>query len=84
MFTKFLVPLLAFGTTLLLNLWVWFFPSSFVSYLKLAKNPKLMGMPLQDTVWKFIESPSYIWFPRVIFGLAFIIVSIMIYQIYSR
>jgi hypothetical protein len=79
---KSLILVLAFGVPLVLNLWVWFFPDTFINFLKLGKNPRLMELPLQKELWHFIESPTYIWWPRIIFSLALLIVLIMVYSIY--
>jgi len=48
-----------------LNLWVWVFPNAFISFLKFGKN-SLIKIPSQEQLWKFIENPQYIWWPRFI------------------
>jgi hypothetical protein len=76
------ILVLAIGITVTLNVWVWLLHNSFIKYLRLAKNPNLMRLPLQKELWEFIESPGYIWLPRIIFSLALIVVLIMIYRVY--
>jgi hypothetical protein len=75
----FLIPI---GIVLLLNLWVWLFPKSFINYLKLGKNAQIENIiPAQKAIWKFIEHPYYIWLPRLGFGLALLVIVAMIYWV---
>jgi hypothetical protein len=73
---------LAITIAFALNLWVWLFPEAFIKYLRLGKNSRYMGMPLQKEIWHVIENPQYIWLPRVIFGLALVITIVLAYRIY--
>jgi hypothetical protein len=68
---------------LLLNLWVWLLPRTYVEFIKIAKRSKLAAMPPHAALWRFIESPNYIWFPRIVFCLALIVLGITVYEIYS-
>ena len=51
-----------------LNSWVWIFPKTFINFMRLGKNPTL-NIPFYKKLWKEIEKPNYIWFPRIVIGL---------------
>lgn len=58
---------------LLLNIWVWFFPQSFINYIKFGKNELTEKIiPSQKEIWTFIEKPNYIWYVRIALGLTLI------------
>ncbi len=69
---------------LLLNIWVWFFPSAFIKFIKIGKGAKIESIfPTQKSVWKFVDLPTYIWFPRFIFSISFIVSIGILYYIYT-
>jgi len=67
--------------TLFLNVWVWFLPNSFLDYLKLAKDSMVSNWPSQRELWKLLENPRYIWLPRIVFGLALIVITLTAYYV---
>ncbi len=65
----------------LLNIWVWFFPNIFKQFIKLGEGAIIeKAIPSLKEVWKIIENPHYIWLPRIIFGLVFILILVMAYM----
>jgi len=63
---------------LLLNAWVWFFPSAFIGYLQRGKGAKVESVfPSLQRVWEHVESPTYIWGPRIAFGIGLIAVLLL-------
>jgi len=69
---------------LLLNIWVWLFPSIFIKFMKLGKGAKIESVfPTQKRVWKFVDHSTYIWFPRFIFSISFIVSIGIMYYIYT-
>ena len=72
------MTLIFLGIIVLLNIWVWFFANSFIHYLKIGKNAKIETLiPSQKEVWKLIENPHYIWYPRIVFGAALFVMLVM-------
>jgi hypothetical protein len=65
--------ILFFGILVLLNYIVWFKPSIWIKYMRLGENAPLERIPSQKNIWKFINSPNYIWYIRGVFTLALII-----------
>jgi len=67
---------------LLLNVWVWFFPNSFIGFVNRGKGAKMEHIiPSLREIWGAIDSPRYIWFPRFGFGLGLIISLVMVYEL---
>lgn len=65
-----------------INIVLWFFPHWYIEYMKLAKKSRVSDWMFQGALWKMIENPGYIWFPRAVFGVAFIFFSIMVFFVY--
>jgi len=66
----------------LLNAWVWFFPSAFIKYLQLGKGAKIEGVfPALKRTWDYVEHPAYIWGPRIAFGIGLIISIVLMFWV---
>lgn len=67
---------------LILNIWVWFFPVSFIHFLKIGKNAKVeTPFPWLKELWNVIEHPLYMCIPRTIFSIGLVISIIIAYLI---
>ena len=64
-----LALLVIFLVVLVVNFVLWIKPQLFIQIMQIGKSEKY---PFYKTVWQFMESPNYIWFPRILFtvGLA--------------
>jgi len=67
---------------LLLNIWVWFFPKTFIKYINLGKGAKIESViPSLKEIWEHVDHPIYIWFPRFIFSIGLMISIVIMYYI---
>jgi hypothetical protein len=67
---------------LALNMWVWFFSTSFINFIKFGKGAKVeISIPSLKEIWIVIEHPLYVWIPRVIFSIGLLISIIIAYLI---
>lgn len=62
-----------------LNVVLWFFPLHFVNYMKTAQKSKIAPAALKEIVLRVLETPGYIWMPRIIFGIGLIVFINMFY-----
>lgn len=59
---------------IVLNLWVWIFPNSYLAYTKLSKGAKIESfLPSQKEFQKIYENPKYIWYVRASLGFALLV-----------
>ena len=70
--------------TVILNLWVWFFPGNFINFLRFGKNSKLSNLSIQRLYEETIEKPYYIWMPRIIFTIALALTAGLVYKVWLR
>jgi hypothetical protein len=61
------------GLLIFLNYIVWFKPSMWMKFTRFGENSSLARLPSQKIIWRFINSPSYIWYIRGLSTLALII-----------
>jgi hypothetical protein len=61
------------------NVVLWFFPLHFINYMKTAEKSRIAPTALKTMVLKILDTPSYIWLPRIIFGIALIVFINMFY-----
>ena len=66
------VLVLVFIVLLVGNIIVWFNPNLFIAFLNIGKVDGKDYKGLQKYGFAFINHPSYKWFVRIIFSLAFL------------
>lgn len=65
---------------LALNIWVWFFGSSFINFFRIAEKSPIEQLPMQKEKWKIINHPRFIWYPRIVMAITLILVIVFILQ----
>ena len=65
-----------------INFIVWFFPGLFINYMKMAMKSNIMDWMFQDALRKLVDNSYYIWFPRAVFGLAMMVIAVLIFFVY--
>jgi hypothetical protein len=62
------------------NLWVWFWPKSYIAYMRGVEKSKLTSSSQKEFLLKYLRSPGFIWRPRAVFGVAlFVLIYMLIY-----
>lgn len=56
----------------ILNLFSWLKPEVLLKILEFARPPAATQNEFQKDLWKFFDSPSYIWFLRFVFLIGLI------------
>jgi len=66
------------------NIWVWFFPNSYIDYYRKIYRSNLGWSPFREWHLKLIESPGFTVMSRIIFGGGLFALLVVLYDVYMK